>query len=47
MRSNFHALFLKSLIFLFESTLILLIFKNTRKNKKNQNLQKKKLKDQF
>jgi hypothetical protein len=39
MGSTFNALFLKSLIFLIESILILLIFK---KNKKNQNLQKEK-----
>ena len=44
-RSTFHASFLKALIFLIESTLILLVFK---KYKKNQNLQKKgKLRDQF
>jgi hypothetical protein len=38
-RSTFHASFLKALIFLIESTLILLVFK---KYKKKQNLQKKK-----
>jgi hypothetical protein len=38
-RSTFHTSFLKALIFLIESTLILLVFK---KYKKNQNLQKKK-----
>jgi len=32
--------FLKSLIFLFESMLILVVFKKIQKNKKNQNLQK-------
>jgi hypothetical protein len=37
-RSTFHASFLKALIFIIESTLILLVFK---KYKKNQNLQKK------
>jgi len=46
-RSTFHPSFLKSLIFLIESTLILLVFKKYKKIKKNQNLQKKKLKDQF
>jgi hypothetical protein len=30
-RSTFHVSFLKSLIFLIESTLILLVFKNTKK----------------
>jgi hypothetical protein len=39
-RSTFNALFLKSLIFLIESMLILLVFKKYKKNKKNQNLQK-------
>jgi hypothetical protein len=33
-RSTFHASFLKSLIFLIESTLILLVFKNTKKLRK-------------
>jgi hypothetical protein len=42
-RSTFHASFLKSLIFFIESTLILLVFKKLQKNKKNQNLQKKKV----
>jgi len=42
-RSTFHTSFLKSLIFLIESTLILLVFKKLQKNKKNQNLQKKKV----
>jgi hypothetical protein len=43
MRSTFNASFLKSLIFLIKSTLILLVFKKkiqNTKNKKNQNLQK-------
>jgi hypothetical protein len=42
-RSTFHPSFLKSLIFLIESTLILLVFKKYKKIKKNQNLQKKKV----
>jgi hypothetical protein len=42
-RSTFHASFLKSLIFLIESTLILLVFKIIKKIKKKQNLQKKKV----
>ena len=46
---TFHASFLKSVIFLVESTLILLIFQKTKhKNKKNQNFKKiKKLRDQY
>jgi len=46
-RSTFHASFLKSLIFLIESTLILLVFKRYKKIKKNQIYKKrKKLRDQ-
>jgi len=46
-RSTFHASFLKSLIFLIESTLILLVFKKYKKLKKNQIYKKrKKLRDQ-
>jgi hypothetical protein len=46
-RSTFHASFLKSLIFLIESTLILLVFKKYKKIKKNQIYKKrKKLRDQ-
>jgi hypothetical protein len=41
-RSTFHASFLKSLIFLIESTLILLVFKKYKKIKKNQIYKKKK-----
>jgi hypothetical protein len=40
-RSTFNALFLKSLIFLIESMLILFVFRKIQKNKKNQNLQKR------
>jgi hypothetical protein len=40
-RSTFHASFLKSLIFLIESTLILLVFKKYKKIKKNQIYKKK------
>jgi len=46
-RSIFNALFLKSLIFLIELILILFVFRKIQKNKKNQNLQKKKLRDQL
>jgi predicted membrane protein len=47
-RLTFHASFLKSLIFLIESTLILLVFKKYKKIKKNQIYKKeKKLRDQF
>jgi len=47
-RSTFNALFLKSLIFFIESTLILLVFKKYKKIKKNQIYKKeRKLRDQF
>ena len=42
MCSTFHSSILKSMIFLIESTLILLVLKKYKKIKKNQNLQKKK-----
>jgi hypothetical protein len=42
MRSTFNALFLKSLIFFIESTLILLVFKKYKKIKKNQIYKKRK-----
>jgi len=42
-RSTCHTSFLKSLIFLIESTLILLVFKKIQKIKKKQNLQKTKV----
>jgi len=51
-RSTFNALILKSLIFLIESTLILLVFKNTKKlrkikiyKKKEEKRRKEKLRD--
>ena len=47
-RSTFHISFLKSSIFLIESTLILLVFKKYKTIKKNQIYKKKKkLRDQF
>ena len=47
MRLTFHASFLKSLIFLIESTLILLVFKKSKKIRKIKIYKKRKLRDQF